>query len=146
MRLSVKSFAKKIKNSKSRFSHVFKNPLFWILSIVGNMIILVGGAALMLFEMPMKTGSNHYIDYILWSAGLVTTIGYGDFMAQTLAGKWTVLIIMLLGTLFIWSYMAFLVAGFFSPELKAFEKDIHEFEKDVRKLKIAKNEEVKGSS
>lgn len=97
----------------------------------------------MFFENSSQTKSLHYLDYLLWSAGLVTTIGYGDYMAQTMIGKIIVLMTMLLGTLFIWSYMAFLVAGFFTPELKSLERDFHEFEKEIHELKVSKAAEIK---
>ncbi len=64
----------------------------------------------------------------------MTTIGYGNYMAQTIHGKILVLFMMLFGTLFIWSYMAFLVTSFFTPELKEIEKDFHEFEKEWLEL------------
>ena len=97
--------------------------------------MLFGGWTLMMIESSAQTRLLQYIDYLLWSAGLITTIGYGDYMAQTVLGKFIVLIMMLIGTLFIWSYMAFLVTGLFAPELASLEKEVHEFEKEVLDFK-----------
>lgn len=73
-----------------------------------------------------------YIDCLLWSAGTVTTIGYGDYIPHSFYGKITVLLLMLTGTLFVWSYMAFLVSGLISPEMASLEREMHEVEKEVR--------------
>lgn len=99
--------------------------------------MIVGSLLLMAFETNVQPLINSYIDYLLWSAGIITTIGYGSYTPQTLGGKLTVLSLMLSGTLFIWSYMAFLVTGLFSPELASLEKDFHDVEKEVRGLKVA---------
>lgn len=120
---------------KNRFYTIFSNPFFWILTIVGNAIMLSGGLLLMKIESAVQSNPLQYIDYLLWSAGLITTIGYGDYMAVTVLGKYVVLALMLIGTLFIWSYMAFLVTGLFAPELASLEKEVHEFEKEVLDLK-----------
>lgn len=125
---------------KNRFKTIFSHSFFWTLTIIGNAIMVLGSFLLMLTEREGQMHLMSYIDYLLWSAGLVTTIGYGDYMAQTTAGKIIVLLMMLLGTLFIWSYMAFLVTGLFAPELASLEKEFHDVEKEVRDLKITKNE------
>lgn len=77
-----------------------------------------------------------FLDCILWSAGTVTTVGYGEMTPHTVMGKLTVLGLMLFGTLFVWSYMAFLVTGLIAPELASLERDVHEFEKDIRGMKV----------
>lgn len=121
---------------KNRFKGIFKHPFFWMLTIIGNSIMLFGSALLMVFESSSQASELGFVDFLLWSAGLVTTIGYGDYMAVSLIGKFIVLGMMLLGTLFIWSYMAFLVAGLFAPELAALERDFRDVEKEIREQKI----------
>ena len=132
-----------LRRSKKRFKNLFRNPLFWTLTLIGNGIILVGSGMLWVFETdPMKNNPD-YLDYLLWSAGLVTTIGYGNFVPMTVAGKLTVLFLMLIGTLFVWSYMAFLVTGLIAPEFNSLEKDVHDVEKDVRELRQNADDEEK---
>lgn len=132
-----------LRRSKKRFKNLFRNPFFWTLTLVGNCIILVGSGLLWIFELdPMKRNLS-FLDYVLWSAGLVTTIGYGNYLPQTTMGKLTVLGLMLIGTLFVWSYVAFLVTGLISPEFISLEKDVHDVEKDVRELKLNAEEDTK---
>lgn len=87
-------------------------------------MILGGSALLMLFESNANEEPKMFLDYVLWSAGTVTSVGYSDFTPQTIPGKLTILFLMLSGILFVWSYMAFLVAALLAPELADIENDI----------------------
>lgn len=124
-----------------RFKNLFRNPFFWILTIGGNGIMLGGSFFLWIFE-GASDGSRGFFDCVLWSAGMVTTIGYGNMTPQTFAGKLTVLGLMLFGTLFVWSYMAFLVTGLIAPELASLERDVHDVEKELRGLKLSSTEDL----
>ena len=120
------SYSKKqLRLFRQRFKALFDHPFFWILTIVGNMIILLGSSLLWIFETTNRNTPITFLDCILWSAGTVTTVGYSDFTPQTTAGKLTILVLMLAGTLFVWSYMAFLVTGLIAPELSSLERDVH---------------------
>lgn len=119
---------------RRRLRALFRNPLFWFLTLGGQIIILTGAALLYWLE-SSSNGHLTFLDYILWSAGIVTTVGYGNLEAVTTVGKLAVLGLMLTGSVFIWSYMAFLVTGLMAPELGALEKDLHEVEKEIRDLK-----------
>jgi hypothetical protein len=77
---------------------------------------------------------------LLMSAGTVTTIGYGSCVPVTVPGKLTLLCLMLLGTLFVWSYMAVLVTGLMAPELNALEREFKDVEKEMHDLKLSQME------
>ena len=126
-----------------RFAALFRNPLFWVLTLGGNSIVFVGSIVLYYFESDSQSPRIDFIDYLLWSMGTVTTIGYGSFMPVTFPGKIALLFLMAAGTLFVWSYMAFLVTGLLAPELATLErevqdveKDVEEVEKEIKELKI----------
>jgi hypothetical protein len=120
---------------RHRFFSLVRQPIFWFLTIGGNVIVTIGALLLQNFEMSKSGDSLSFIDYFLWSMGTVTTVGYGNFVAQTFYGKCTVVVLMAAGTLFVWSYMAFLVTGLIAPELAALEQDVHGFEKELREIK-----------
>ena len=121
---------------KSRFLALVKHPFFWFLTIFGNSVILLGSLFIYFFEADLSKTSLQFIDCILWSTGLVTTIGYADFTPQSFGGKLVVLILMMCGTLFVWSYMGFLVTGMITPELSSLEQDVHEVEKEIKDMKV----------
>lgn len=123
------------KKCKIRFEMLMRNPFFWILTVIGNLIILLGG--LLFYTIESKSGAQQadFLDCLLLSAGTVTTIGYGNFTPMTDLGKITLLILMLVGTLFVWSYMGFVVTGLIAPEIAMLEKDVHDLERDIKLLK-----------
>jgi hypothetical protein len=122
------------KQFKKRFLMFIKNPFFWMLTVGGNLIILLGAVLLYAFESGVYP-SMSFLDCLVWSTGFITTVGYGEYAAATTAGKITIFFLMITGTLFIWTYMAFLVTGLMSPELHELEKDMRDVEKELRDLK-----------
>lgn len=123
---------------KRRFRTLFKSSVFWLLTATGNMIILCGSFALYYFEAMSAPIKFEFIDCLLWSTSLTTTIGYHTFAPQTFGGKMTVILLMLFGTVFVWSYMAFLVSALIAPELTAIEEEVQKVEIDINKLKSNK--------
>lgn len=125
---------------RSRFLNLFRHPLFWALTIAGNSAVVLGGCALYYFEATLQPVELGRFDAILWALGMMTTVGYGAWTPISLGGKVMVGLLMLGGTLFVWSYMALLVTGLITPELQSLESDVHAFEKDLQDLRAAKNE------
>lgn len=128
-----------MKDLKRRVWTLLNNRFFWVLTLAGNSLILTGSLLLWFFESNGQENSIQYIDCLLWSVGTVTTIGYGAVEPATLPGKITLLFLMLSGTLFVWSYMAYLVTGLVAPDIEALEHEVRDFEKEVRNLRFQSN-------
>lgn len=118
----------------SRFVALISHPLFWVLTIIGNTMIVLGGVALYVFE-SKAAQTTDYLDFLLWSTSLVTTVGYKTYVPATNFGKITVLLLMMLGTFFLWAYMAFLVTALISPALSSIEKEVQDVEEELSQLK-----------
>ena len=125
-----------------RLHALLKHPFFWTLTVFGNSLIVLGSVLLHLSEAEAQAQPYEFIDSLLWSAGIVTTIGYVNHNPVTFFGKVSVLILMLLGTLFVWSYMAFLVTALISPELSSLEKDMNEVERELASLKSLEEQKI----
>lgn len=121
-------------NYLGRFGALLSQPLFWFLTISGNALIVIGGLGLYHFE-SQGNSDVQLVDCLLWSTSLVTTVGYASFIPHTFWGKILVLLLMMLGTFFIWSYMAFLVTALISPALVSLEKEVEEFEREILELR-----------
>ncbi len=78
---------------------------------------------------------REFIDYVVWVIGIVTTVGYGDVQIKTVMGKFIVSGLMLFGSLYLWSYMAFLVAALVEPEINKISKDVDLIEHDLETVK-----------
>jgi len=63
----------------------------------------------------------------------MTTIGYGTVVPVTPMGKVLSLGMMLVGSLFLWSYMALFVSVLLAPELGHLEKEMGDIESDISK-------------
>lgn len=120
---------------RTRLKTLFKTPTFWILTLTGNLVILLGAIFLFHFESQNGNTQIQFIDSLVWSTSLTTTIGSGNYVATTTFGKITVLLLMLIGTLFVWSYMAFLATALIAPELYVLERELQQFENDLSLLK-----------
>jgi len=126
---------KKVSRPILRFRTLIKQPFFWNLTAAGNAIIVAGSVFLYRFESGTQHPPLDFLDCLLWSTGTVTTVGYGSFTAYSLPGKIVLFFLMLLGTLFVWSYMDFLVTGLIAPELSLLEKEVRDVEKEIKELK-----------
>jgi len=123
---------------KNRMQTLFKTPLFWLLTFLGNLIILLGSLLLYFFESQSSNPALDFLDCLLWSTSIITGVGYNTYIPHTSIGKIAVIGMMLLGTLFIWAYMAFMVTALIAPELTALENEVQKVESDLIKLKIEK--------
>lgn len=123
----------KFNSYKRRLLTLIQHPIFWALTIAGNSLTFLGGFVFQILESTQEKPLA-YIDCLVWSTGIVTTIGSSDLMPQTFYGKVFSVALMLAGTFFIWAYMAFLVSGLLTPELFALEKEVSELEKEVHSL------------
>ena len=123
----------------TRFVRLLKHPFFWTLTIFGNSIVLAGAVVFYQLEVSTERGPRDFFDCLLWSVGTVTTIGYGSYEPQTILGKFNLLILMMAGTVFVWSYMGFLVTGLIAPELTSLEREVQDVEKELHELTKSKS-------
>ncbi|WP_168196558.1 potassium channel family protein [Bdellovibrio sp. ZAP7] len=118
----------------TRFTAMISHPLFWILTLAGNIMIVLGAVLIYYSE---SFGSNHpnFIDCLMWSTSIVTTIGFIPWVPETQVGKVTAIALMFFGTFFVWSYMAFLVTTLISPALSSIEKEVEDVERELSEIR-----------
>ncbi len=112
-----------------RISTLIQTPLFWILSIFGNGFVLLGTWLINYFESPTNPSATEFIDCLIWAVGLVTTVGASSLHPITLGGKLVMLVMMVGGAVFLWSYMALFIGTFVDPELKVLEDKLTSLQK-----------------
>ena len=86
------------------FVGLVTNPTFLFITIVGNACILVFGTLLFLVEREINSTIGTWFDAIYWAFATVTTVGYGDVVAQTYLGKVISIVLMILGIGTFWGY------------------------------------------
>jgi voltage-gated potassium channel len=114
---------------------LFKQPIFWAVTIFGNAFVLIGAILFHFIEKDQQENTITFLDSLNWAVGLVTTIGYGDIMPITSMGKVLGIVLMIGGTVFLWSYMALLVGAIVAPEMNFFEREIKDIESGIEVIK-----------
>ena len=99
-------------------------PVFWLLTLLGNGFVTFGALLLLYIEKGHHDKPLTLLDCVSWSVGLVTTIGYGDLIPLTGEGKLLGIVMMIGGTLFLWSYMALFVSILLAPDISLIESGI----------------------
>jgi hypothetical protein len=108
---------------------LFRQPVFWLITLWGHGCILAGTVAIHYFEHGINPKLDSWLDTLFWSIATVTTVGYGDAAPVTGPGKVVGIFMMILGSLFLVSYTALFAGALLSPELQAVEQEVSELEK-----------------
>jgi hypothetical protein len=123
---------------KERLLPLFKMPVFWVVTFLGNGFVIGGAFTLYYLEFGHHAKPLSLLDCLSWSVGLVTTIGYGELIPVTDLGKCLGIIMMIGGTLFLWSYMGLFVGVLLAPDIALIEREIkgikRETNSDERRL------------
>lgn len=117
-----------------RLSTLFKQPIFWFITIFGHATILCGTFTFYYFEVGHNPNVQSFFDTFYWAISTVTTVGYGDVTPQTQGGKIIGIFMMIAGSLFLWSYTALFAGGLVAPELHLLEEEVKDLEADVEKV------------
>ncbi|MCP5468080.1 MAG: two pore domain potassium channel family protein [Deltaproteobacteria bacterium] len=113
--------------------HLFlflREPAFISLSIGGNLTLLISSFLVYLFERNVDSPIKTYFDAIWWGVATITTIGYGDVVPISLAGRLIGLALMYTGTVIFIAFTS-LFASYWVRI--AMEKDFMPLEKDVHR-------------
>ena len=82
------------------------HPVFGLLTLFGNGLILVSALALYWVEGGNNPQINSYLDALWWGVTSVTTVGYGDIVPITHLGRAIGVFAMICGTAFFWAFTA----------------------------------------
>lgn len=108
-------------HSRSLFSSLCKlvlSPHFILLSLIGNMIVLLFAALFFHIEHGSNPLVDERMDAIWWAFTTVTTVGFGDIVPSTFFGRLIGILLMLLGTALFACYVALISDAFMRTDLK----------------------------
>lgn len=128
---------------RRRLSMIVRQPIFIFITIWGHLAIAAGTLGLYYFEKDANPKIATLLDTFYWSIATVTTVGYGDAVPLTLGGKIVGILLMLLGSIFLWSYTALFAGGLVAPEIHLIEEEVKDLEANVEQVekKISIDEE-----
>lgn len=111
-----------------------RNPVFIVITILGNSAAIVGATAFYWLEKDLNPGLGSFFDSFYWAMMTVTTVGYGDIVPQSLAGKVVTILLTLIGTGLFLAYVALLSATFMNLEVSQLEKEVQNLKKGFKKI------------
>lgn len=109
-------------------------PVFLGITLLVNGCVLLGAAGFYWLEQDSNAQMASFLDALYWSVSTVTTVGYGDIVAGSTAGKLISIALMMLGTVASVSYTALFVSALVSPELEDVEQRVSKVDLDVRDI------------
>ncbi len=122
---------------KKKFLRLVTHPIFLVLTVFGNTLIVAAAFALYFTERGINPNISSLLDTVWWAVATVTTVGYGDVIPVTPQGKVIGLILMIVGTALFWSYTALFADALISEELEDFEAELHRIEATLGSLKTS---------
>lgn len=115
-------------------ARLFRQPVFVFVTLWGHIAILLSAWAFHFFEAGSNPGPHGFFSAYYWAISTATTVGSADVQPQTLGGKIVAIFLMVVGSLFLWSYTALFAASFVTPVMRRVGKEVHEIEAEVEEL------------
>jgi len=123
----------------SRGQALLRHPLFWFLTIVGNVSILIGSVTLYWLEKDANPKIESFLDALWWGVATVTTVGYGDVHPVTAVGKICGMAFMIFGTAIFGCFTALFAAVILEPEIVDVEHEMRGLERSMERLEKEKS-------
>ncbi len=112
-----------------RFKRMLFHPTFLLLTVLGNLILFSCVTALYFFEHGVNPDIQSFFDSFWWGVATITTVGFGDVVPVTAAGKAIGILLMYTGTVLFISFTGVLVSLWMREEV---EREIFPLEKEIK--------------
>jgi hypothetical protein len=136
-RLSRQTWIKRLRFFVVR---LVNHPAFWMLTVCGNTLIVVGALLFYYLEAGVNPRLVTLLDALFWAVSMVTTVG-SDTFPVTDAGKTLSICVMVLGTAMFWSYMALFAEALLVGDISDIDVELSRIERIVKL--IEGNKELK---
>ena len=123
------------KQPMRRFLALFKSSQFIGLSLIGNTFIILLSIVFYHVEVEQNYLITTWLDSLWFSFATVTTVGYGDIVPVTDAGKIIGIFSMLIGTGLFATYTALFANALLGREFKRMDRKMRMIKKNVDGLK-----------
>lgn len=109
-----------------RLRLLIREPVFIVLTVIGNGLIIISSALLYKVEHGINPRIQTWLDTIWWAVATVTTVGYGDVSPITATGKIVGIFMMIVGTALFWSYTAMFAGAIMQSEKEELKQISHD--------------------
>lgn len=113
---------------------VLRNPIFFALTLLGNSTWLLASALFYYYEVGVNPAVTSWFDGIYWAILTMTTVGYGDIVPVTTAGRVIAMGLILSGGVMFLSFIALLSSAFTELEFIELGKEVKAVSQRLRGL------------
>ncbi|MGE0763639.1 MAG: potassium channel family protein [Bdellovibrionales bacterium] len=111
------------------------SPLPLYIAFAGNTLMLSGAALFYHFESPTNAQVTDYFDAVWWAMNTVSTVGYGDVVPLTTAGRLVGMGLIVSGVLFFVSFSASIAARLMALAAQDFERTEEKILRELKELR-----------
>ena len=106
----------------------FLHPRFFALILAGNLILVAATVVVHFIEKDVNPHMKTYFDSLWWGVSTITTVGFGDIVPITTAGRFIGIGLMYTGTVLFISFTGLLVTHWLGEEV---ERELTPLEKEI---------------
>lgn len=117
-----------------RLRVMFTQPVFFAITFLVFVFVLGSSTLIYFIEHDINPDMNSFLNAIWWSVTTITTVGYGDVLPITPAGKIVGILMMLAGTGLFCCYTALFAAAILSENLDDVDTEMILIERRLKKL------------
>ena len=112
---------------------VLRNPIFSILTMFGNAVLLSSATAFYFFEKSTNPQVHDFWDALWWALITMTTVGYGDIIPTTVFGRVIAIGLIFIGSVLFLSFIALLSSAFIELEFAELQNEVSELKENMNK-------------
>jgi len=102
----------------------------YVLPLVLVIVIFIGSIGIFIIESPYENSKiNSFLDAIWWTVATLTTVGYGDVIPVTDAGKIMAIFYMLFAIGFLLVFLSVIGTRFYKRRIEPYEQEISHAQK-----------------
>ncbi len=117
-----------IRRETGKLFRAFLHPAFFYLVLVGNGILLAATVVVYSLEGGVNPRMTTYLDSLWWGVSTITTVGFGDIVPITTAGRLIGILLMYTGTVMFISFTGMLVTYWLRQEV---ERELSPLEREI---------------
>lgn len=111
---------------------LFRQPIFLFVTVWGHAAIFLAALVFHFAEQDVNPKAASLFHSYYWAIATATTVGSSDVVPMTVTGKIVAILLMVTGSLFLWSYTALFAASYFAPAVTRVGREVEEVEREVK--------------
>jgi len=124
------SVLKLLRKETRKLVRAFLHPTFFYLVLIGNGILFLATFVVHLLERDVNPHMKSYFDSLWWGISTITTVGFGDIVPITTAGRIIGMALMYTGTVLFITFTGMLVTYWLRQEV---ERELTPLEQEILK-------------